>query len=128
MLARVFVVTPGFVVVSLAVLAFAIWVAVDASKYPEWAFVQAGTQKWLYQVLVPIGGFFCGIVAIVLGIVWFASKKAQVDQAARGGGGAPPGTYGTSLPPPASGSWPPPPPPPSGPSVPPPPGTDGPTT
>jgi hypothetical protein len=122
-----FVVGPGFLIVSVAVVAFGIWVAVDASKYPDWAFERAGTQKWLYQVLTPIAGFLCGIVAIVVGIMWFASKKAQVEQAARDGG-PPPGTYGTSLPPqaptwgppPASGTWKPPPPP--GPSTPPPPG------
>ena len=27
---------------------------------------RAGTQKWVYQVLAPIGGLFCGIIAIVL--------------------------------------------------------------
>jgi hypothetical protein len=127
--AAVFVASPGFLVISLALLALGIWVAVDASKYPDWAFQRAGTQKWIYQVLAPIGGLFCGIIAIVVGIIWFSSKKAQVDAAARSGGGAPEGTYGTSLPPPAptwgppptAGTWTPPPPPP-GPAAPPPPG------
>jgi hypothetical protein len=129
MVAVVFVASPGFLVISLALLALGIWVAVDASKYPDWAFQRAGTQKWIYQVLAPIGGLFCGIIAIVVGIIWFSSKKAQVAAAAGSGGGAPEGTYGTSLPPPAptwgpppaAGTWTPPPPPP-GPAAPPPPG------
>jgi hypothetical protein len=133
--ARVFVVGTGFWIFSVVIVAFGIWVAVDASKYPDWAFQRAGTQKWLFQILTPIAAFLCGIVAIVLGIIWFASKKSQVDQATRGGG-PPEGTYGTSQPPPAStwgpppapGSWsPPPPPPPSpGPATPPPPATPAP--
>src|SRR5437870_4022518 len=45
---------PGFLLVSLAMVAFGIWVAVDASKYPDWAFQQARTQKWLFQILTPI--------------------------------------------------------------------------
>jgi hypothetical protein len=126
----VVVIGPGFLLISVAVLAFGIWIAVDASKYPDWAFRQAGTQKWIYQVLAPIGGLLCGIVAIIVGIIWFASKKAQVEQAASGGG-PPPGTYGTNAPPPqaptwgpppATGTWTPPPPPPPDPSTPPPPG------
>ena len=120
MLAVVFSTT--FLLISLAPVAFGIWVAVDASRYPDWAFQQAGTQKWLFQVLTPITSLLCWFVAVIFGIIWFASKKAQVEQAARGG--APPpgtyGTYGTSAPPPAPGSWTPPPPPPD-PSTPPPP-------
>ena len=125
----VYVTGGGFWIVSAVLVAFGIWVAVDASKYPDWAFQRAGTQKWLYQILTPIAGFLCGIVTIVLGIIWFASKRAQVDRASRSGG-PPEGTYGTSQPPPAStwgpppapGTWTPPPPPPSpGPSAPPPP-------
>ena len=95
---------------------FGIWVAVDASKYPDWAFQRAGTQKWLFQILTPIAGLLCGIVTIVLGIVWFASKKAQVEQASQSGPSDGPygaaGPYGTSQPPastwgppPASGGW-----------------------
>lgn len=125
MLAVFLYASPGFLLISVAILAFGIWVAVDASKYPEYAFQQAGTQKWLYQIVAPIAGFLCGIIAIVIGIIWFASKKSQVEQAARGGGAPPPGTYGTSLPPqapgwppPASGTYTPPPPPPSSPPAP----------
>ena len=129
MLAAMFVASPGYLVISLALLVLGIWVAIDASKYPEWAFKRAGTQKWVYQVLAPIGGLFCGIIAIVVSIMWFSSKKAQVEAAANSGGAAPEGTYGTSLPPPAQtwgpppepGTWRPPPPPGSGPAEPPPP-------
>lgn len=142
MLARVVILGPGFWLVTTAVVVFGVWVAVDASKYPDWAFERAGTQKWLFQILTPVAAFLCGIVAIVLGIIWFASKKAQVEQASRSGG-PPEGTYGTSQPPPAStwgpppapGSWTPPPPPPGpatpppspGPATPPPPAPDTPT-
>jgi hypothetical protein len=123
------VVTGPGLVFFFALFAFAIYTAIDASKYPDWAFQRAGTQKWLFTVLTPIVGFLCGFVAIVLGILWFTSKKRQVDAMARGAGGPPEGTYGTSLPPPAptwgppteTGTWRPPPPP-SGPVSPPPPG------
>jgi hypothetical protein len=132
-LARVVVLGPGFWLITTAIVVFGIWVAVDASKYPDWAFERAGTQKWLFQILTPIAAFLCGIVAIVLGIVWVASKKAQVDQASRTGG-PPAGTYDTSQPPPAAtwgpppapGAWTPPPPPSPGPAAPPPPASPAP--
>ena len=102
---------PGFVVINLAVIVFGIFIAVDASKYPDWAFERAGTKKWLYQILTPIAGFLCAIVAIVFGIIWLASKKAQVAGAA--GSGPSGGSYGPP-PGPPPGSWSPPPPPPPG--------------
>jgi hypothetical protein len=30
-----------------ALFGFAIYTAVDAAKYPDWAFERAGTQKWI---------------------------------------------------------------------------------
>jgi hypothetical protein len=122
------VVTAPGLLFFFAMFGFAIYTAVDAAKYPDWAFQRAGSQKWIFTVLTPVVGFLCGLIAIVLGIVWFSSKKAQVAAAASSGGGAPEGTYGTSLPPPAQtwgpppapGTWRPPPPPP-GPAEPPPP-------
>jgi hypothetical protein len=117
---------PGVLLISVAVLAFGIYTAIDASRYPAWAFSQTGSPKWLFQVVAPIFGLLCGIVAIILGIMWFASKKAQVVRAVAGGQGVQPGMYGTSGPPPAPwgsppapGSWTPPVPPPVGPSSPP---------
>ena len=71
----------GFVVVPLVL---GIWAAVDASKYPDWAFERAGTSKTLWIVLPIVGMLACGIVAIVAAIVWFSSTKQKVQASAGG--------------------------------------------
>lgn len=100
-----------FFLPGLAMLAFGIWTAVDAGKYPDEAFRAIGTSKSTWQVWPVVLGFLCGIGALIMGIIWFTSKKAAVEQAAGGGGGygmPPQGGYGG----PPQGGWTPPPSPP----------------
>lgn len=112
-----FELNPVASVVGLALLGFGIWVCVDASKYPDWAFERAGTKKSTWQIWPIVGGVCCGIVALIMGIIWFASKKAQVESAATAG--APPGSAPPGGPPFGSPPGPPPGPPPEAPPPPP---------
>jgi hypothetical protein len=73
------------IVLFLLVPAIAIWVAIDASSKPEWAFERAGQNKTLWIVLPLVGIFLCGIVTIGVAIVWFASVRPKVVAAASGG-------------------------------------------
>ena len=131
-----------FVVVGIGSLVLSIMTAVSASKYPDWAFQQAATSKFIWQILPIILIFVCGWAGGVMGLIWFTSKRDIVEQAARSGGnppygyipppqqyGAPQQPYGAPPPgwgpPPAQGTWNPPQapqgyPPPQPPSQPPP--------
>lgn len=101
-----------FIIVGLVWLALGIVVAVDANKYPAEAFRATGSSRTTWQVWPVVGGLLCGIVALVMAIIWFSSKKAAVAAAASGGGGSSwDGGYG-------SGGYPPPPPPPDAPPPP----------
>jgi hypothetical protein len=107
-----------FVVIGLGSLVLSIMTVVDASKYPEWAFQQTGSSKFVWQVIPIILIFACGVAGGVMGLIWYTSKRQEVARAAQAGGpppyyGAPPGY----LPPPQPqwGQPPPPPPPPSSP-------------
>ena len=85
--------------------------AVDASKYPDWAFQQAGTSKFVWQILPIVLLFLCGIAGGVMGLIWFSSSAMQCAPAAGGPRltyGAPPGGTART----ASATPPPPPPPP----------------
>jgi len=123
-----------FGVIGIGSLVLAIMTAVDASKYPDWAFQHTGSTKFVWQVLPIILLFVCGVAGGVMGLIWYTSKRDEVARAAHAGGpppyyGAPPSGYGAPAwgqpppPPPApSGAWSPPPPtaPPMSPPVPPP--------
>ena len=71
-------------------LVVGIWAAVDAGSQPDWAFTRANTSKTLWIVLPLVTIFFCGPVAIVVGIMWFASTKPRVVAAAAAGPGSAP--------------------------------------
>jgi hypothetical protein len=109
-----------FFVVGIGSLVLSIMTAVSASKYPDWAFQQSGTSKFVWQILPIILLFVCGLAGGVLGIIWYSGTRDQVERAARAGGsspyggylppaqqgyGAPPPGWG---PPPAAGGWSPP--------------------
>jgi hypothetical protein len=106
-----------FFVVGIGSLVLSIMTAVSASKYPDWAFQQSGTSKFVWQILPIILLFVCGLAGGVLGIIWYSGTRDQVERAARGGSpygylppaqqgyGAPPPGWG---PPPAPGGWSPP--------------------
>ena len=69
----------GFALLAVVPLVLGIFVAVDASRYPDWAFERAGTAKPIVSV------FVCGPVAIVVAIVWYSSFRRRVIDAAQGG-------------------------------------------
>lgn len=116
-------ITTPLLLFDLAVLALGIYVAVDAGRYPEWAYERLGSRRINWQVWPVLGGLFCGIVAIVFAVLWLTSKRRDVAAAASGGGpdgGSPRGGGWPPPPaPPGDGGWPPS--PPSGPDYPPPP-------
>jgi hypothetical protein len=104
---------PLSIVFYFAWLAFGVVVAVDAGKLPDQAFLQAGSKKNTWQVWpIVLAVFCCGIGTLVMGIIWFASKKRAVTAAAGGYPGYPPQGYGP--PPGYPGAQAPPPPPPPG--------------
>jgi len=112
-------------------LVLSIMTVVSASKYPDWAYQQTGSSKFVWQILPIILIFVCGWAGGVMGLIWFSSKRDQVEQAAQRGGqgpygygpppqqqyGAPQQPYGAPPPgwgpPPAPGTWSPPQPPPA---------------
>jgi len=106
-------------------LVLSIMTVVSASKYPDWAYQQTGSSKFVWQILPIILIFVCGWAGGVMGLIWFSSKRDQVEQAAQRGGqgpygyGPPPQQYGAPQqpygapppgwgPPPAPGTWSPP--------------------
>ncbi len=98
----------GFFVIGIASLVISIMTAVDASKYPEWAFQQTGTSKFVWQILPIVFLFVCSVGGVIMGLMWFTSKREAVATAARGG---PPPGYGAPPPgwgPPPGGGWTPP--------------------
>jgi len=76
----------GFFVIGIASLVLAIMTAVDASKYPDWAFERTGTTKFVWQILPIVLLFFCGIAGGIMGLVWYSSKRSAVESAARADG------------------------------------------
>ena len=109
---RVVVVGGGFffifVIIGIGSIVIAIMTAVDASKYPEWAFQQTGTTKFVWQILPIVLLFLCGIAGGVMGLIWFTSKRDAIARAAQAGGSPP---YGYGAPPgagpqPGPGGWP----------------------
>jgi hypothetical protein len=102
-----------FIAVGIGSLVLSIMCCIDASKYPEWAFQQTGSSKFVWQVLPVILLLVCGVAGGVIGLIWYTGKRHEVERAARAGG-APP-YYGAPpyAPPPA---YPPPPAPPAEPA------------
>jgi hypothetical protein len=113
----------GFFIIGIGSIVIAIMAVVDASKYPDWAFQQTGSTKFVWQILPIVLLFLCGFAGGIMGLVWFTSKRDAVAAAASTGSpppgyGAPPPGWG---PPPGAGGWSPPP-------APPPPGTPPPSS
>ncbi len=75
----------GIVLLTVVPLVLGILVAVDASRYPEWAFERAGTAKTLWIVLPIVSVFVCAPVAIVVAIIWYSSFRNRIIDAAQGG-------------------------------------------
>ena len=84
-----------FFIVGIGSLVLAIMTAVSASKYPDWAFQQTATSKFIWVGVPLILLLVCGLAGGVMGLIWFTSKREQVERAAQSGAspygyGAPP--------------------------------------
>jgi hypothetical protein len=66
------------IMLGVAGVALGVYTAIDASRYPEWAFERAGTSKNTWVVLPIVLALFLGVGALAMGIVWLASKKLDV--------------------------------------------------
>ncbi len=75
----------GFMLLAVVPLVCGLFVAIDASRYPEWAFERAGTARTLWIVLPIVSIVVCGPVAIVTAIVWYSSFRRRVIDASQGG-------------------------------------------
>ena len=86
--------------VGVAVLAAAIYAAVDANKYEDWIWQQAGQNKVLWIILltvVPvIACLCCGVLGIIPTVIYFVSIKKKLELIRQGGGYSQYG-YGLSL-------------------------------
>ena len=74
-----------FLALVLAAIVLAIWAAIDASRYPEWAFAQAGATKTIWVVAPIVTIFLCGFIALVPALMWFLSAKQTVVAATAAG-------------------------------------------
>jgi hypothetical protein len=90
-----------FFVVGVGSLVLSIMTVIDASKYPDWAFQQTGSSKFVWQVIPIILIFVCGVAGGVMGLIWYTSKRDEVARVARAGGSPP--YYGTPPYPPPPG-------------------------
>jgi hypothetical protein len=96
-----------FAIVGVLGLVLAIIQIVQSSGYPDWAYQQVGTSKFVWQILPIIWIFVCSVAAVVQYLLWIGKR----DEVARAASGPPPaGGYG--YPPPG---YPPPGPPPGAP-------------
>jgi hypothetical protein len=69
----------GAVIVGAVTLILAVFVAVDASKYPDWAFERAGTSKTFWIVVPLVLSLFCGVVSLGVSLFWLFSKKTEIE-------------------------------------------------
>jgi hypothetical protein len=107
---------PGLFVfsgVSIASLVLGIYTVADATRYPDWAFQRAGSSRVLWIVLPIVFILVCGLGALIMGIVWLTSKRAQIEAAMFNAGYPSPRSRQPPWPGPPPAGGPPPPPPPS---------------
>ena len=69
-----------FVLVGLLGVVLAIIQIVQSSSYPDWAYQQVGTSKFVWQILPIIWIFVCSIAAVVQYLMWISKR----DEVARG--------------------------------------------
>jgi hypothetical protein len=71
----------GILLVNLVALAFIIWGAVDASSQPDWAWQQTGRSKVVWIVVPLVSLVVCGLVGLVMVIVYFTSIRPELRRA-----------------------------------------------
>jgi len=74
-----------FLVLVVAAIVLAIWAAIDASQYPEWAFAPAGATKTIWVVAPIVTIFLCGFIALIPALMWFLTAKKSVVAATAAG-------------------------------------------
>jgi hypothetical protein len=94
-----------FLVLSLAPFVLAVWTAIDASHFPDWAFERAASSKTLWVVLPLVSLVACFFGAVVVALIWFGSTRGRVAAATR----QIPPQASPPLPPPPGSTWQPPP-------------------
>ena len=78
--------SPVFYLSNVIFIGLGIWVAVDANKYPDQVWQQAGQNKVLWQAMPIIVGLCCGCLGIIPVLIYFLSIKKKLDQFNAGGG------------------------------------------
>jgi hypothetical protein len=66
------------VLLSFLPLAIIIWGVADAATRPDWAWQSAGQNKAMWIILQVVGAVLCGIVGLILAIVYLVSIRPQV--------------------------------------------------
>lgn len=81
--------TTVWLISAVVLIGLGIWVLVDANGHPDWAWQRTGQNKMVWMIVPLVAAFLCGIVTIVMTIVYFTSIKPKVVAAESSGGGAP---------------------------------------
>jgi hypothetical protein len=75
-----------------------IWALIDASLRPDWAWQRSGENKGLYMGLLigsmVVGLFCCGLLSVVMSLVYFLAVRPKVRNIEKGGPGLPSGFPG----------------------------------
>jgi hypothetical protein len=77
--------TTVYIIFGLVWLGLAIWVAVDANSHPDWAWQRAGQNKLVWIIVPIVGAFICGLVTLVMTIIYFTSIKPKLVASSSGG-------------------------------------------
>jgi hypothetical protein len=76
------------IIIGLAIIGLGIWVLVDANGHPDWAWQRTGQNKMVWMIVPIVAAFLCGLVTIVMTIIYFTSIKPKLVAAEQSGGGA----------------------------------------
>jgi hypothetical protein len=76
--------SPELLILGLVILGLVIWVVVDASSRPEWVWQRTGQNRVVWIAVPLVGLVFCGVVSLVMAIVYLASIRPQLIAAQQG--------------------------------------------
>jgi hypothetical protein len=68
-------------ILGLAAIGIVIWAIVDAANQPQAAWAAVGSNKTTWITLIAVFAFFCGIVGLILSIVYLASIRPKLNAA-----------------------------------------------
>jgi hypothetical protein len=75
---------PELLILSLVPLGLVIWTVVDALSRPEWVWQRTGQNRTVWIAVPVVGLIFCGLVSLVMAIVYLASIRPQLIAAQQG--------------------------------------------